>query len=101
MTSMTAEDVMVTLARLFAQSGEPAYIRLDNSPEFIAEAIKRWLVFPGSRPSTLSLQRISVWLTRSQGASIRFRCKIYFTAPTCMMACGSISMQSAVAVVCC
>jgi putative transposase len=41
--SITAEDVVVTLGGLFAQRGEPAFIRSDNGPEFIAEAVKRWL----------------------------------------------------------
>jgi transposase InsO family protein len=35
------------LERLFTERGEPAYIRSDNGPEFIAEAIKRWLAASG------------------------------------------------------
>ncbi len=45
--SITAEDVVETLDRLFTERGEPAYIRSDNGPEFIAEAIKRWLAASG------------------------------------------------------
>jgi putative transposase len=45
--SITAEDVIETLDRLFTERGEPAYIRSDNGPEFIAEAIKHWLVASG------------------------------------------------------
>jgi putative transposase len=45
--SITAEDVVVTLGGLFAQRGEPAFIRSDNGPEFIAEAVKRWLAASG------------------------------------------------------
>jgi len=41
--SITAEDVMVSLAELFARRGELAFIRSDNGPEFIAVAVKRWL----------------------------------------------------------
>jgi putative transposase len=41
--SITAEGVVEILDRLFTERGEPAYIRSDNGPEFIAEAIKRWL----------------------------------------------------------
>ena len=41
--SITSEGVIGTLDRLFTKRGEPAYIRSDNGPEFIAEAIKRWL----------------------------------------------------------
>ena len=33
--SITAEDVIETLDRLFTERGEPAYIRSDNGPEFI------------------------------------------------------------------
>jgi putative transposase len=41
--SITAEDVVETLASLFRRRGEPSYIRSDNGPEFVAEAVKRWL----------------------------------------------------------
>lgn len=45
--SITAEDVVEILDRLFTERGEPTYIRSDNGPEFIAEAIKRWLESSG------------------------------------------------------
>ena len=45
--SITAEDVVETLARLFTERGEPAYIRSDNGSEFTAEVIKRWLAASG------------------------------------------------------
>ena len=45
--SITAEDVVETLARLFTERGEPAYIRSDNGSEFTAEARKRWLAASG------------------------------------------------------
>jgi putative transposase len=34
---------MDTLTRLFMERGTPDYIRSDDGPEFIAEALKRWL----------------------------------------------------------
>ena len=40
---LTAEDVIDTLAELFAARGVPRHIRSDNGPEFIARAIRRWL----------------------------------------------------------
>ena len=40
---ITAEDVIDTLAELFAMRGVPRCIRSDNGPEFIARAIQRWL----------------------------------------------------------
>jgi putative transposase len=40
--SMTSEDVIDTLAELFAMRGVPKHIRSDNGSEFIAKAIQRW-----------------------------------------------------------
>jgi transposase InsO family protein len=57
--SITAEDVVETLAALFRQRGEPAFIRSDNGPEFIAKAIKRWLEVSGVR--TLYIEPGSPW----------------------------------------
>ncbi len=41
--SITSEDVLDTLAELFAIRGVPKHIRSDNGPEFVAKAIGRWL----------------------------------------------------------
>ena len=41
--SITSEDVIDTLAELFAMRGVPKHIRSDNGPEFIAATIRRWL----------------------------------------------------------
>jgi transposase InsO family protein len=41
--SITSEDVIDTLAELFAIRGVPEHIRSDNGPEFIALAIQRWM----------------------------------------------------------
>ncbi len=41
--SITSEDVIDILAELFATRGAPKCIRSDNGPEFIAQAIRRWL----------------------------------------------------------
>ena len=41
--SITAEDVIDTLAELFAARRVPGHIRSDNGPEFVAKAIRRWL----------------------------------------------------------
>lgn len=41
--SITSEDVIDTLAELFAMRGVPQHIRSDNGPEFIARAVRRWL----------------------------------------------------------
>ena len=57
--SITAEDVVETLSPLFRRRGEPAFIRSDNGPEFIAGAIKRWLEISGVR--TLYIEPGSPW----------------------------------------
>ena len=41
--SITSEEVVNTLAELFAMRGVPQAIRSDNGPEFVARAIQRWL----------------------------------------------------------
>ena len=40
---ITSEDVIDTLAELFAIRGVPRHIRSDNGPEFVAHAIGAWL----------------------------------------------------------
>jgi putative transposase len=41
--SITSKDVISVLEYLFIVRGVPGYIRSDNGPEFIAEAVKEWL----------------------------------------------------------
>jgi putative transposase len=41
--SIPSADVIATLDRLFAKRGAPAFIRSDNRPEFIAEAVQHHL----------------------------------------------------------
>ena len=57
--SITAEDVIATLGRLFEERGEPRYIRSDNGPEFVATALKRWLEASGV--GTLYIEPGSPW----------------------------------------
>ena len=57
--SLTAEDVVSTLEYLFEVRGEPEFIRSDNGPEFIAEAVKGWLARRGS--GTLYIEPGSPW----------------------------------------
>ena len=40
---ITSEDVLDTLAELFAMRGVPQAIRNENGPEFVAKAIQAWL----------------------------------------------------------
>ena len=57
--SITAEDVVSSLASLFRERGEPAFIRSDNGPEFIARAVKGWLEASGVK--TLYIEPGSPW----------------------------------------
>jgi putative transposase len=41
--SITVEAAVSTFASLFRSRGEPAFIRSDNGPEFIAKTVKQWL----------------------------------------------------------
>lgn len=42
-TSLPSSQVQAVLSGLFARHGRPEFIRSDNGPEFIAEALKGWL----------------------------------------------------------
>jgi putative transposase len=57
--SIKACGVIDTLRRLFIERGEPDYIRSDNGPEFIAEAIKEWLAVCGVK--TLYIEPGAPW----------------------------------------
>ena len=57
--SITAEDVVRTLATLFERRGEPSFIRSDNAAEFIARAVTHWLAV--SRAETLHIEPSSPW----------------------------------------
>jgi transposase InsO family protein len=43
--SITAQDVVDVLAELFVVRGVPGHLRSDNGPEFIAQALRRWLAW--------------------------------------------------------
>jgi putative transposase len=52
-SSLTAEKVIVVLARLFEQYGAPQVLRSDNGPEFIARALRIWALFHHSDTATI------------------------------------------------
>ena len=56
---VTSEDVIDTLAELFAIRGVPNHIRSDNGPEFIADALRQWLDRVGVE--TLYIEPGSPW----------------------------------------
>jgi len=57
--SIRAKDVISVLEYLFMVRGVPQYIRSDNGPEFIADAIKNWL--RASQVGTLYIEPGSPW----------------------------------------
>lgn len=57
--SMTARSVVRVLAELVQVHGEPAGLRSDNGPEFVAKAVQAWLASAGV--STLYIQPGSPW----------------------------------------
>ena len=46
---LSSTDVVDVLTDLFILRGIPAYIRSDNGPEFVAEAVRRWITAVGTR----------------------------------------------------
>ncbi len=46
---LNSTDVIDVLTNLFILRGVPAYIRSDNGPEFVAEAVRKWIRAVGAR----------------------------------------------------
>ena len=42
-------DVIYVLSDLFILRGPPAFIRFDNGPEFVAEAVRDWIAAVGAQ----------------------------------------------------
>jgi len=57
--SITGEDVVDVLDYLFQVHGEPEFIRSDNGPEFVSEAVRKWLEASGV--GTLFIEPGSPW----------------------------------------
>lgn len=57
--NITSEDVIDTLAELFAMHGVPKHIRSDNGPEFIAHALRHW--FEKTGVTALYIEPGSPW----------------------------------------
>ena len=55
----TAQDLIGILQYLFAVRGTPQYLRSDNGPEFVAQAVTRWLDRAGVK--TLFIAKGSPW----------------------------------------
>jgi transposase InsO family protein len=46
---LSSTDVIDALTDLFVLRGPPAYIRSDNGPEFVAQAVRDWIAAVGAR----------------------------------------------------
>jgi len=46
---LNSTDVIDVLTDLFILRGVPGYIRSDNGPEFVAEAVRKWISAVGAR----------------------------------------------------
>jgi transposase InsO family protein len=70
--SMTSRDVIEILDKLVAERGVPEFIRSDNGPEFIANAVKEWIEQKGF--NTLFIEPGSPWQNcYSESFNSRFR----------------------------
>lgn len=71
-SSMTSQDVIATLERLVGERGAPEYLRSDNGPEFIADAVKTWIAENGF--ATLYIEPGAPWQNAySESFNARFR----------------------------
>jgi putative transposase len=74
-TSMPSERVRAVLAGLFVQHGAPTYLRSDNGPEFIAQALRAWLAH--QHTATLYIDPGCPWQNgygESVGGTVRDEC---------------------------
>ncbi len=56
---LSSVDVIDVLTDLFILRGPPAFVRVDNGPEFVAEAVRRWIGAVGAR--TAYIEPDSPW----------------------------------------
>lgn len=58
-TALPSQKVIAGLTRLITLHGAPTYLRSDNGPEFIAEALKVWLAT--QQTQTAYIEKGSPW----------------------------------------
>ena len=51
---LNSTDVIDVLTDLFILRGIPAFIRSDNGPEFIAEAVRNWISAVGAKTAYIT-----------------------------------------------
>ena len=64
---LKAIDVIDVLSDLFILRGVPGYIRSDNGPEFVAQAVQDWIAAVGARPLASSEAALGRTATSSRG----------------------------------
>jgi len=52
---LKATDVIEALCELFVSRGIPTHIRSDNGPEFVADALRDWILTIGARAAYIEL----------------------------------------------
>ena len=55
---LNSTNVIDALTDLFILRGSPAFIRSDNGPEFIAQAVRDWIAAVGAKTATTSNQEV-------------------------------------------
>ena len=72
---LNSTDVIDTLTDLFILRGIPAYIRSDNGPEFVAQAVRDWIKAVGAK--TAYIEPGSPWENGyCESFNARFRDKL-------------------------
>ncbi len=81
---MTSEDVLDVLRDLFVIRGVPKYIRSDNGPEFIAQAIRQFLSRRGwARCTSNRVRRGRTAMRRASTAGCGASCSTRRSSRTC------------------
>jgi hypothetical protein len=73
----SSAKVIESLADVMVMKGAPEHIRSDNSPEFVAKDLRKWLaafrMFFGMRRSEIQPYDLSLGVTRAQVKGVRRR----------------------------
>jgi transposase InsO family protein len=85
-----SNDVIDVLADLFIEHGPPEYIRSDNGPEFVANAVREWLGRLGV--TTLYIEPGSPW---ENGYIERLASPPFGSTPACEMSCSTARSSTA------
>ena len=64
-------DVIDVLTDLFILRGPPAFIRYDNGPEFVAEAVRDWISAVGAKAAYIEVDLVQMKRLELQARHIR------------------------------